>query len=102
MPTETPYKSLQQLESELLEYGQAYAFGDIDKPEYERAETELKAQIYGIHLRSAKTDLAREIDGLKHYNLMQPDQHSKLIEQIRTARTIEQVKEIATFKRPNQ
>lgn len=80
------FRTLPELEADLLAYGQAYAFGDIDKQEYDRAAANLNAQITARKLAIAKQGKGREMDQLWRRGGVTLKQHREALELIRNAK----------------
>jgi len=87
-------KTIKELESDLLEYQQAHAFGDIDKAEFERAEASFKKQIAARELVYIKQRAAKEADSLLAKGLIDRKAWIQTINMIGNAKSAAEIESI--------
>lgn len=80
-------KSIIALESDLLQYEQAYAFGDIEKPEYEKAKADITAKIGYKKLVLAKQRAGRLAETLKANLMLNRVQFNRIMRVVYIAET---------------
>lgn len=90
--------NLKELESDLMQWHFAYANADIDREEFERNETRLKAAIAAIHLKTAKQRMGRKVDAFFKAKIISRQTYTRTITQISKAESEEQLNAIIDFK----